>query len=610
MTSRGAAWRLVAGATVASVYGWVLTEWLFFATMPSFVSAMGHRERLALLSLAPLPLVTAAGVALGVLWLLARLGRAPAAAALALAWAVPAAVLAGCAFLLADNFTYTVLGFGVASTEGPLRWAYLVLLLLLFVAAYRVLVRAPRHGAGARLVAAGALVLVVTSVVHAAWRWQRVGPPAGEAATRTDAGAALPDVLVVASDGVEAARLSAYGRRDRDTTPFMAGLMDRALVCENAFHNASVTVASTTSMLAGRPALALRVFSQGHALRGADAWQHLPAILRRLGYTGIALGPGVLDPLDRNIRDAYDVANGRPMVGTRQVTALPARVSLAFSLEVYFLEFLSERLRSRVEHASGVRRMVNPWVEVRSSAAASDEERVTMLLTHLERATRPVFAHVHLMGTHGPFDTRNRLFSTPLPGRKVSPLDHYDDAIRDWDDHVRRIVGWLEERGRLDRTILVLTSDHGVEFATVRLPLVFLFPHAAYRGRIRANAQLLDVAPTLLDYLGVSAPEWMEGRSLLRGEPDRLRPILTVEVDRVRRPGEVTAVAATVCDRHYVLDVATEVLTTQLHRGHTARCAPDEVPTGREARALLRRHVERFGTEPARPQNPGTVPSL
>src|SRR5690606_17785217 len=59
------------------------------------------------------------------------------------------------------------------------------------------------------------------------------------------------------------------------------------------------------------------------------------------------------------------------------------------------------------------------------------------------------------------------------------------------------------------------------------VPLLFLFPHAEYTGRISATTQLIDIAPTILDYLEVEIPEWMEGHSLLDGSLDRHRPVFT-----------------------------------------------------------------------------------
>ena len=94
------------------------------------------------------------------------------------------------------------------------------------------------------------------------------------------------------------------------------------------------------------------------------------------------------------------------------------------------------------------------------------------------------------------------------------------------------MVRSLRERGLLDRTILVLHSDHGAKHTTLdRLPLLIRFPGGSRAGRVPENVQNLDIAPTLLDALGVQAPPWMGGTSLLRGRPDPCRWIVSAKYD-------------------------------------------------------------------------------
>jgi hypothetical protein len=57
------------------------------------------------------------------------------------------------------------------------------------------------------------------------------------------------------------------------------------------------------------------------------------------------------------------------------------------------------------------------------------------------------------------------------------------------------------------------------------VPLLLRFPHGQHAGRIHGLTQALDIAPTVLDALGIPVPESMSGRSLLRGEPP-CRPVI------------------------------------------------------------------------------------
>lgn len=105
----------------------------------------------------------------------------------------------------------------------------------------------------------------------------------------------------------------------------------------------------------------------------------------------------------------------------------------------------------------------------------------------------------------------------------------YDGEIRYTDNEVGRILGHLRERGAADNTLLVVTSDHGEEFLdhgswehqktlyeeVVRVPFIVAGAGVAPRRETKP-VNLLDVAPTLLDFLGVPAGSAMKGTSLLK----------------------------------------------------------------------------------------------
>jgi arylsulfatase A-like enzyme len=91
------------------------------------------------------------------------------------------------------------------------------------------------------------------------------------------------------------------------------------------------------------------------------------------------------------------------------------------------------------------------------------------------------------------------------------------------------LLGGLEERGLLAETLIVFLSDHGEEFQehggwthghnlnveALDVPLIIRFPDRGQGERVGALAQHIDIAPTILDYLGLPVPRIMEGRSLL-----------------------------------------------------------------------------------------------
>ena len=106
-------------------------------------------------------------------------------------------------------------------------------------------------------------------------------------------------------------------------------------------------------------------------------------------------------------------------------------------------------------------------------------------------------------------------------------IDLYDAGISQMDDEVGRLVTYLKETETWNDTLFVLTSDHGEEFLehdgvlhgktqyqeVQRIPLLVHGP-GLVPARVEAPASLIDVMPTLLDLLGVSATESMDGLSL------------------------------------------------------------------------------------------------
>jgi N-acetylglucosamine-6-sulfatase len=115
------------------------------------------------------------------------------------------------------------------------------------------------------------------------------------------------------------------------------------------------------------------------------------------------------------------------------------------------------------------------------------------------------------------------------------------------DESLAWIVATLEEAGTLDRTVIVVLSDHGYFYGehhlneerrlayeeSARIPLIVRFPPVAKAGATPAAlVQTIDLAPTVLELAGVSDPVKRHGRSLvplLRGEQPPWRTSLLVE---------------------------------------------------------------------------------
>ncbi len=104
----------------------------------------------------------------------------------------------------------------------------------------------------------------------------------------------------------------------------------------------------------------------------------------------------------------------------------------------------------------------------------------------------------------------------------------YDAQIRQLDAELGRFLAALRQRGVLDDTLLVVTSDHGEEFGehgrwehfittyeeSIRVPLILRGPGLPAGVRVEAPVSLVDVVPTILALAGAEAPGEVDGSSL------------------------------------------------------------------------------------------------
>jgi arylsulfatase A-like enzyme len=120
----------------------------------------------------------------------------------------------------------------------------------------------------------------------------------------------------------------------------------------------------------------------------------------------------------------------------------------------------------------------------------------------------------------------------PTPADIAALVGNYDAAVLSFDALVGELLAELERRGLADSTLVVLLSDHGEHLAdeglglghgehlwgsaALHIPWALRLPGRVAAGRtVEQRARSLDVAPTLLELMGVPAPATFQGRSLV-----------------------------------------------------------------------------------------------
>ncbi|NIQ04751.1 MAG: sulfatase-like hydrolase/transferase [Candidatus Korarchaeota archaeon] len=103
----------------------------------------------------------------------------------------------------------------------------------------------------------------------------------------------------------------------------------------------------------------------------------------------------------------------------------------------------------------------------------------------------------------------------------------YKAEVRYMDEQLGALFQYLKEKGIWEDCLVILTSDHGEAFGehghythgnlydeVIRVPLLIKFPERK-TGKIKQLVSLLDLAPTICDFLGMQTPNTFQGESLL-----------------------------------------------------------------------------------------------
>ena len=551
MKKTSLSWGVLFFITFLAAYLYIFNEWLFAVTRPYFMNDLGLLRQLNILLSVSGLLALVCFLGLLPLFLLSLLPplRNYSDLLIKLGALLPAVIFATLILIMVDNFTYTVFKWGIVSTEGWTRALYGLGFVVVIVLCYRSVLKnltqlSKRNRiwgiASNRLLGILGVVLLV-SIAFLALPDQAKTASASNATTDAEQ---RPHIVIITADGVNATHMSLYGY-ERDTTPFLSQFAASSLVAENAFSNAGNSPGSIVSMYTGKHPAKTRMLYPPDILKEQDAHDHLPGILRTQGYKTVQITvPYYLDAKTLNVLDGFDEIKMSSAVPSQLLTQIGKILPSDHAL---FTDETIKRIVDRGRHIFFIKKMDNPYLEVAGMYARRvDIERWVYLNLEIENAAQPLFIHVHLMVTHGEdFYPMDQKFSTGQSIEDQEPWedDFYDDAILDFDTNVGKLVDELSDSGVLENTILIIGSDHGQQWDQLeRVPLLIRFPHEQYTGRIQANVQNLDIAPTILDYIGLDQPNWMSGTSLIAGDLEQ-RPIFGVnDVDREKDENNIFSV--------------------------------------------------------------------
>jgi hypothetical protein len=166
--------------------------------------------------------------------------------------------------------------------------------------------------------------------------------------------------------------------------------------------------------------------------------------------------------------------------------------------------------------------------------AADDRGLVAPLVAWIREQRGPFFAAVLTSATHHPYELPPWLGERTGATADHDPVQRYAALIHGEDVMLGEIVHALDGDGRTRDTILVVFGDHGEAFGEhggfqhdniyteegLRVPFLIRAPGRVAPGVIREPRSLIDVAPTILELLGIPyGADRFDGRALSVTEP-------------------------------------------------------------------------------------------
>ena len=293
------------------------------------------------------------------------------------------------------------------------------------------------------------------------------------------------NVLLVTIDTTRADHLEIYG--GPAGTPNLRALAEEGVVFEQAFSPVPITLPAHSSLMTGKVPFTHGVRDNGLFVLG-EGQTSLAEIVKEAGYrTAAAIGSF---PLTQQFGisqgfDFFDDHLNAPFEDVFGDRIIPKR-------RLYF----DERPAGQVNEA------LLPWLE--------------------ENGDHPFFLWAHYFDPHFPHQP-------PPPYDQLYAHDLYAGEIAYSDESLGILIDTLKRLGVYDRTVIVVTSDHGESRgehneathsllaynSTLHIPLVIKPPTGVPVGqRVASRVGLIDVFPTLLDWLDLSVPDGIQGRTL------------------------------------------------------------------------------------------------
>ena len=318
-----------------------------------------------------------------------------------------------------------------------------------------------------------------------------------------------PNFILIGIDTLRADHLGCYGYV-RNTSPNIDRIAGEGVLFKNAFANGIPTHPAWTTILTGAHPLRHKIVTHMGEVQLSKSIPMVQEVLRKNGYVTVA-------------------------------------VDNMFLKYGSFYKWFTRGFNI-YSHPGGI-----PAPEAGLKVQAENVTEISLkILQKLLEKKKPFFLFLHYWDPHAPYKPPspfNRLFWKKDFPENESLLDfmisQYDGEIAYCDSEVGRLLEFLSDNGLFDKTIIIVTADHGENLmehgnymghrglydCITRIPLIIRFPNKEYKGVIDSFAQHIDITPTILTMIDAKIPSTVDGISLINviENKKKVKEILMVE---------------------------------------------------------------------------------
>ncbi len=341
-----------------------------------------------------------------------------------------------------------------------------------------------------------------------------------------------PNIILISADTLRADHLGCYGY-PKETTPHLDRFAEDCVVFDRAYSQIPGTLQSHMSIFTG-------LYPEVHGLLDKDAGSLNPqfsTITEELKKAGYYTAGGV-----SNVFLKEEFGFGR---GFDEYHRLPRKLTFAEKLNDGVFKRLARMPNKNNKHFFLFLHYYDPHSDFY-------ETKLNQLPYYAPQPFLEKFCpNPELsLAYHKDLNAYASEYLGALNAQKIEVkpavlqaiISLYDAGIAYFDDQIGALFTQLKEKGLYDDSLIIFTSDHGEEFREhgefihdqvyeecIRVPLLVKFPRGSFKpGRREQPVELIDIMPTLLDYLRLPIPGYLQGVSFLpaiTGEKTGDKPI-------------------------------------------------------------------------------------